>query len=91
MTRDEIIRKVTETLGCFETDYRDPDKVLEHCHEDLDWWVPGDTRMSGRREGRLAARLSPTSAMRLAAPLTPPPPPARRARSGTRPNRRRSC
>ena len=47
---DEIRRKITETLGRFETDYHDPGKVLEHCHADLDWWVPGDTRMSGHRD-----------------------------------------
>ncbi|RYE53439.1 MAG: nuclear transport factor 2 family protein, partial [Rhizobiaceae bacterium] len=31
-------------------DYLDPDKVLEHCHDELDWWVPGDTKMSCHRD-----------------------------------------
>ena len=46
----EIRRKIPETLTRFQTDYRDPAKVLEHCHDELDWWVPGDAKMSGHRD-----------------------------------------
>lgn len=54
---EEMRRKITETLSRFETDFHDPEKVLEHCHEDLDWWVPGDAKMSGHRNRAAMLKL----------------------------------
>jgi len=49
VTRDEIKRKIEETLTRFETDFRDPEKVLEHVHPDCMWTIAGDTSVSGTR------------------------------------------
>lgn len=49
MTRDEIKRKIEETLSRFETDFRDPEKVLEHVHPDCMWTIAGDTAVSGTK------------------------------------------
>lgn len=57
MTPEAIRHAVTETLGRFETDYRDPDKVLEYVHPDIDWWVPGDTALSGHRDRAALVRM----------------------------------
>ena len=37
MTREEMKRMVTETLARIETDYANPDHLLEHLHDDAEW------------------------------------------------------
>ena len=49
MMRDEIERKITETLARFETDFRDAEKVLEHVHDDVEWQIEGTTAYSKKR------------------------------------------
>lgn len=50
MTRDEMQRIVSEALAGFELHFRDPAKVLEHFTEDLDWWIAGSAKTSGRMD-----------------------------------------
>lgn len=57
MTPDEIRHAVTATLTRFETDYHDPEKVLEYVHDDIDWWVPGTTVVSGHRDRAALIRM----------------------------------
>ncbi len=57
MTPDEIRHAVTQTLTRFETDWRDPDKVLEYVHDEVDWWVPGDIAVSGHRDRAALRRM----------------------------------
>lgn len=49
MDRAEIKRKITETLTRFETDFRDPEKVLEHVADDVEWQIEGTTAYSMKR------------------------------------------
>ncbi len=50
MTREEKQRIVTETLTGFELHFRDPARVLQHCTDDLDWWIAGSAKTSGRMD-----------------------------------------
>ena len=49
MDRADIERKITETLARFETDFRNPEKVLEHVDDDVEWQIEGTTAYSKKR------------------------------------------
>ncbi len=49
MNRAEIERIITETLARFETDFRNPEKVLEYVDDDVEWQIEGSTIFSKKR------------------------------------------
>ncbi len=49
MNRAEIERIITATLARFETDFRNPEKVLEYVDDDVEWQIEGTTIFSKKR------------------------------------------
>jgi uncharacterized protein len=46
---DQVKYIVTEMFARYETQFRDPSKVLEFLHDDVDWWIAGRSAVSGHK------------------------------------------